>query len=146
MIAGDVLVGMDTVRPSRPATVDSPPPGEAAPVTAENLLCRNYDPFRRQSLTIDVVDGDGRPRFTARYSLRPGQVESVAGVLPPGTYEVTVGLRGGRRKTRQIRVGPAPEHTIHVEVGDGTLSLTEGLYGEQAGGATTRPTQFQASR
>jgi hypothetical protein len=53
----------------------------------------------------------------------------VRGALQPGTYEVTVGLGSRQRKTRSIRVGPAPEHTIHVEVGRGVISLTEGLYG-----------------
>ena len=101
----------------------------AEPVRSENVFCRNYDLSRRYAVDLTVVDGDGTVRYSDRVALRPGQVESVAGVLPAGNYYVTVDFERRRRKTRSICVSPDPDHTVHVEVGNGVVSLTEGLYG-----------------
>jgi hypothetical protein len=121
---------METRDPPDASAASAPGSDPQPPlVRTENVFCRNYDPYRRYHLRLAVADPDGEQRFAERYSFRPGQVESVSGVLEAGTYEVTVGLGSRQTKTRSVRVGPAPEHTIHVEVGNGVLSLTEGLYG-----------------
>lgn len=98
-------------------------------VRSENLFLRNYDPYSAYDVALTVRDEDEETVFEARYHFRPGQIQSVRGVLDSGEYEVTVVLDRDRRKTTTCRVGPDPEHTIHVEIGNGLASLTEGLYG-----------------
>lgn len=115
------------------STPDEVSPTDHAPnpeaVRSENLFVRNYDPYSAYDLDVIVRDEDEATVFEARYHFRPGQIQSVCGVLAPGEYEVTVVLDRDRRKTMTCRVGPDPEHTIHVEIGNGLASLTEGLYG-----------------
>jgi len=120
---------------ARPATDDEPrdaPRTDARPpveetVRTETLLLRNYDPHAAYDLSVAVGD-ETPPAFAARYHLRPGQIETVSGVLASGEYEVTVELHGHREKTAACRVGSAPEDTIHVEVGNGIVSVTQGLF------------------
>ncbi len=118
-------------RPARqcPSPSPSAPADRSDRVRSENVFCRNYDLYRRYTLAVTVRDGEDDARFEPAFVLRPGQAESVCGVLPAGTYGVTVAFEESRRKTRSLRVSPDPDHTIHVEVGNGVLSLTEGLYG-----------------
>jgi hypothetical protein len=97
-------------------------------VHSENLFIRNYDPYEAYDLTVSVSDTEA-PVFEERYFFQPGQIETVRGVLVPGEYEVTVELDNRRRKTATCRVGDSPHQTIHVEMGNGIVSLTEGLYG-----------------
>lgn len=97
-------------------------------VHSENLFIRNYDPYEAYDLTVAVSDAEGSV-FEERYFFQPGQIETVRGVLVPGEYEVTVELDNRRRKTATCRVGHSPHQTIHVEMGNGIVSLTEGLYG-----------------
>lgn len=108
---------------------DFPGGSDTAAVRTENVFVRNYDSSTTYDLAITVEDGGGQTRYEESYTVRPGQIESVCGVLPSGLYDVTVELGKLREKTRQCTVTQKPKHTIHVEVGNGILSLTEGLYG-----------------
>ena len=101
----------------------------SATVDTEDMHLRNYDPFCEYDLTVTVSDESGRRVFQRRYYFRPGEVESERDLLEPGTYEVTVELDNRRRETTTCRVGPDPDRTVHVELGNGTVSVTEGLYG-----------------
>ncbi len=100
-----------------------------ASVDTEDVYLRNYDPFSEYDVMVTVTDGNGESAFRRRYYFQPGEVKSERGLLEPGTYEVTVELDGRRRDTATCRVGPSPDRTVHVELGNGTVSLTEGLYG-----------------
>ena len=100
-----------------------------ASVDTEDVCLRNYDPFCEYDLTVTVTDANGESVFRQRYYFQPGEVKSERDVLEPGTYEVTVELDRRRRETATCRVGPSPDRTVHVELGNGTVSLTEGLYG-----------------
>lgn len=102
---------------------------DPAGVRSEDIFVRNYDPYWGYDLSIVVRDADGQPVFQREYFFRPGQIESVHGRLDPGAYEVTVELDGRREKTVSCRVGPDTAETIHVEIGNGLVSVTEGLFG-----------------
>ncbi|MEF8775470.1 MAG: hypothetical protein V5A43_03075 [Haloarculaceae archaeon] len=108
---------------------DSATGHEVESVESETIFLRNYDPYRAYDLEVSVVDGSGTEVFGGRYYFQPGQIESVRGGLDPGDYEVTVELDNRREKTVECTVDDAPEHTIHVEIGNGIASVTEGLYG-----------------
>ena len=99
------------------------------PLESETIFLRNYDPYRAYDLDLRVHDESGAEVFGGRYYFQPGQIESIRGALEPGAYEVTVVLDNRREKTVRCAVDEAPEHTIHVEVGNGIVSVTEGLFG-----------------
>lgn len=97
------------------------------PPRSEDIYMRNYDPYWGYDLEVTVRRSD-EAVFESSYYFQPGEIKSVGNVIPAGEYEVTVELDNHREKTTACRVSSAPDHTIHVELGNGTVSLTEGLY------------------
>lgn len=97
-------------------------------VGSEDLLVRNYDHRWGYDLAIEAVDPSGEVVFERSYYLQPGQVKSEMGVLDEGEYEIRAVLDNLQEATLSCRVDPEAEHTAVVEVGNGALSLTEGLY------------------
>ena len=119
-----------TPRPPRTPPEDDPEARLAGlPLESETVFLRNYDPYRAYDLELAVHDEAGAEVFGGRYYFLPGQIESVRGALEPGEYEVTAVLDNRREKTVACTVDDAPEHTIHVEVGNGIVSVTQGLFG-----------------
>ncbi len=94
---------------------------------AEEIHIRNFDVSRAYNLTVEVRE-NGRLVFANRYHLTPGETASELDRLPPGEYEITVELDGLRRQTVHCRIDETPERTALIQVGNGALSLTEGLY------------------
>jgi hypothetical protein len=96
-------------------------------VRSEDIYVRNYDSSRGYRLTVSVNSERGTTVFRERFYLRPGQVESLGGVLRAGSYRVAVTLDTDSEDEMDCRVGTAPAETIHVEIGNGIVTLTEGL-------------------
>jgi hypothetical protein len=94
----------------------------------EDVHIRNYDGREAHSLHVRMV-GDNGVVFEERYRLAPGGAESELGVVPAGEYDVEVELDGLRRRAGRCAVGEGPEHTVLVEMGNGTVSVTEGVVG-----------------
>jgi hypothetical protein len=65
--------------------------------------------------------------FEADYHLQPGDADSEVDALPAGTYEIRATLDNETRKTATCRIGSDPDRTAVIEVGNGVLSVTEGL-------------------
>ncbi|MEF8813784.1 MAG: hypothetical protein V5A55_08200 [Halovenus sp.] len=105
-------------------SANASPPGTRR---AEEIHVRNFDVSRTYHLTVEVRE-NGRLVFANRYHLSPGKTASERDRLPPGEYDITVELDGLRRQTVRCRIDGTPERTALVQVGNGTLSLTEGLY------------------
>lgn len=93
----------------------------------ENIHIRNFDVNRAYDLTVRVRD-DGEIVFASRYYLTPGKTEHELDRLRPGEYDVVVELDSHRRETARCAIGSSPDATALVEVGNGTVSVTEGLY------------------
>lgn len=93
----------------------------------EEVHVRNFDPRRTYDLSLAVRDDEG-VLLDETYTLPPGATRSELGVLPPGLYDVVVELGDGSRETARCAVGERAEHTVLVELGNGTASVTEGLY------------------
>jgi hypothetical protein len=53
---------------------------------------------------------------------------SEIGVLDPGEYRVTVTSEGTVQDSKTCSVGPSPAETVLIEVGNGLVSVSEGLY------------------
>jgi hypothetical protein len=99
------------------------------PETAtEDIHIRNYDTRESHTLWVRVVE-DGTCVFERSYRLRPGEAESELDALPEGEYDVEVELDGLRRRVGRCEVGEGPERTVLVEMGNGTVSVTEGVVG-----------------
>jgi len=94
---------------------------------SEEIHIRNFDVTRAYDLTIEVRDSQGLV-FANRYYLEPGATVSELGRLPPGVYDVRVELDGRRSVTCRCEIDDTPDRTALIEVGNGTVSVTEGLY------------------
>lgn len=94
---------------------------------SEDLHLRSYAHEWAYDVAVEVRTLDGDVVFEADYYLRPGDAESELDTLPAGEYEVRATLDNDRRETVRCRIGDAPEQTAVIEVGNGVLSLTEGL-------------------
>ena len=95
---------------------------------SEDIHLRNYDREWGYDLEVTVRGSGDEPVFESRYYCQPGEVIAVENVLAPGEYEVRVELDNRREVAAECRVSSAPDHTVRVELGNGTVSLSEGLY------------------
>jgi len=91
------------------------------------VTLRNYDHLVGYDLTLRLEASEGEEAFEKRYYLPPGEVTHSPDPVSPGEYEATVVCDGDRQATGHCRVGPRPEHTVVVEVGNGAVALTEGV-------------------
>ncbi|MFB6359961.1 MAG: hypothetical protein ABEH59_01415 [Halobacteriales archaeon] len=96
-------------------------------VGSEDIHVRNYDHQWGYDLTLEVFDADGEAVLETRYYLPPGQFESEINALPAGRYAVQATLDNRKDASAEVRIDTDVEHTLVVEVGNGALSLTEGL-------------------
>ncbi|MFB6301225.1 MAG: hypothetical protein ABEH65_13310 [Halobacteriales archaeon] len=96
---------------------------------SEEILIRSYDHRWAYDLEIEAVDAAGESIYRKRYYLQPGQIEGVRNELPTGEYELWITLDNTHHKTVDCRIGSAPEDTVVIEIGNGTMSITQGLYG-----------------
>ena len=114
-------------RTTRARTTGRHAPDSRAAARTEDLHLRSYAHEWAYDITVEVRTPDGDVAFAAEYYLRPGDAESEIDALPPGEYEIRATLDNDRRETATCRIGPEPDRTAVIEVGNGVLSLTEGL-------------------
>ena len=94
---------------------------------SEDLHVRNLDASRSYELMI-IVRTVEEPVITTRYQLSPGKRVSEFEQLPPGTYTVVAELRNKRRSTARCEIDDSPSGGALVEVGNGAVAVTDGLY------------------
>lgn len=102
-------------------------PARSEVVGSEDIHVRNYDPQWGYDLSIEVTDPGGDVVLEERYYLQPGGIESELDALPSGDYEVEANLDDLKQETLRCRIDEGPEHSVFIEIGNGALSLTEGL-------------------
>lgn len=113
----------------RSQSAESAPPrpaSEARPAVSDVHL-RNYDFDRGYDLRVVIFRGE-ETCVRETYHAGPGWSRSVHLDLPPDTYEVLVTLDGEKTRRSECALGPAPEDSLLVEFGNGSLALTQGLY------------------
>ena len=98
---------------------------------SEDIHVRNHDVTERHSVELVVRDEYGSRVFQNRYYLAPGQAESECDALGSGSYVVEVYCDGVRRQQRECHIGDQPDQTALVELGNGLVSVTEGVYGSR---------------
>jgi hypothetical protein len=94
---------------------------------SEDVHVRSYAHEWAYDVSVEIATPDGDVAFAADYYLQPGDAESELDALPPGEYEIRATLDNDTRRTATCQVGPSPARTAVIEVGNGVLSLTEGL-------------------
>lgn len=95
--------------------------------SSEAIHIRSYDHQWSYDLDVEVMTTDGEMVFRERYYLLPGHTESERSIVPPGDYELRVTLDNTHQERTECRIDSSPAHTAVVEVGNGAISLTEGL-------------------
>ncbi len=98
-----------------------------SPAYSEDIHIRNYDVERAYRVTVDVADGADKV-FSETYWLRSGAFLSEIDEIDPGEYEVTVDIDNGRSVTRTCQVDADLDHTVLIELGNGIVSVTQGVY------------------
>lgn len=108
------------------ATPDDRASTAAASAAIDAVHVRNYDHADAHSVRVTVVGPEGEARLTERCYLAPGQSREVSAELAPGRYHVAVSVDGLERVRAGCRIGPDPERTALVELGNGIVSVTAG--------------------
>jgi hypothetical protein len=93
----------------------------------EAIHVRNFDVMRSYDLTVQIRDSSGLV-FANRYYLTPGKTASEFGRMDAGEYEVHVELDSRRIERARCEIDDTPDGTARIEVGNGTVSVSEGLY------------------
>lgn len=102
-------------------------PDDRTAARSEDLHLRSYAHESAYDVAVEVITPDGDVAFEADYYLRPGDAESEVDALPAGEYEIRATLDNDRRETATCQIGADPDRTAVIEVGNGVLSLTQGL-------------------
>lgn len=96
-------------------------------VRDDALVIRNYDGRRAHDVTVRFLDADDEIALERSYALSPGDVVSVATRVERGVYRVEAHLEDGNFVGTECLVGAGPGETALVEVGNGLVSVSEGL-------------------
>jgi hypothetical protein len=94
----------------------------------EDILIRNYDHRSGYDLHLTVITHPDNTTFQKRYYLPPGAVVSECDLLRSIDCKITAVLDDVQEVSRHCQIDSSPDHTAVIEIGSGTLSLTEGLY------------------
>lgn len=97
-------------------------------VTDETIVVRNYD-ATSSSVRVTFTNADEDVVFSRTYALAPGEVVSTPTRLHRGVYHVVACQESadGARDGADCLIGSALAETAVVEVGNGIVSVTEGL-------------------
>lgn len=95
-------------------------------VRSEEIHIRNFDDTRSYDLTL-TVRLDGESALSDTYYLTPGRRISEIDRLPAGIYDITAELDNRQRETVRCEIGSTTRRTALVEVGNGIVSVTQGL-------------------
>lgn len=115
-----------TVHDSPDETFDEATP-TVSPAYSEDVHIRNYDVERAYRVTLALANDEGTA-FEESYWLRPGAFLSEVDEIDPGEYEVEVTLDNGRSVSRTCQVDTDHDHTVLVELGNGIVSVAQGVY------------------
>jgi len=92
------------------------------------ILLRNYDQQWGYELELEMIKAAGDSVFEKQYYLPPGHVASELEAVPAGEYEVRATLDNQKDETMECAIDADPRQTLVIEVGNGVLSLTQGLH------------------
>jgi hypothetical protein len=111
-------------------TADSTPAESAATraLSDESLVVRNHDSSETHNLRVTFVDHNGECAFDRTIPVAPLETVSIETRLDRGVYRVEVRLEDGETASSECLIGSDPGECALVEVGNGIVSVVEGLF------------------
>lgn len=103
-------------------------------VTDESIVLKNYDGTTTHSVTVRLRDSDGSVAFERTCELGPSTTASIQTRLLRGVYIVEARREHESTSTddpgdsRPVLIGSAPDETALVELGNGLVSVSEGVF------------------
>jgi hypothetical protein len=95
---------------------------------SEDIHIRNYDTNDPHRIKVALRDKNGQQVFENKYVVRPQGIKSVSDAFKPGTYVISVQCDDIHEEQLEIDIGTQPEKTAVIELGNGILSITQGLF------------------
>lgn len=96
-------------------------------VSEESLVLRNYDSETTHEVGVRFLDAEDETAFRQTFTLAPQATVSVCMRLPRAVYRVEVDL-DDCSTSAECLVGSGPDETALVEVGNGLVSVAEGVF------------------
>jgi len=96
-------------------------------VSEECLTIRNYDSHLSHGVTVRFFDANDDIAFERSYELSPLDVVSVSQRLERAVYRVDAVVDGDTHVDAECLIGSGPNETALVEIGNGLLSVTDGV-------------------
>ena len=95
----------------------------------EDIHIRNYDFRQGYDLELTVINTQTEQTvYDDRFYFQPGQDKSLQNLLDAGIYRVSVQLDDGETKLMTCEIDTFPQGGILIELGNGQVSVTEGIY------------------
>lgn len=109
---------------------DSTPTASAGAraITDESLVVRNHDSSETHDLQVTLVDHRGELAFDRTLSVAPLETVSIETRLDRAVYRVEARLEAGAAASSECLIGSDPDECALVEVGNGIVSVVEGLF------------------
>lgn len=115
------------MREQRATRHDGPTDSEPPIVNEECLTLRNYDSERSHVVQVKFLDANEDVAFERYYTLAPLGVVSVSERLERAVYRVDAEVDAAESASAECLVGSGPGETALVEIGNGLVSVTEGV-------------------
>jgi hypothetical protein len=96
-------------------------------VSDESIVLRNYDSETTHEVAVELRNADDEIAFQHTYTLTPQTVTSIQTRLPRAVYRVEVRVDGADSSSADCLVGSGPSETALAEVGNGLVSVAEGV-------------------
>lgn len=100
---------------------------EAADVGGEGLVIRNYDGNTIHEVDVRLTNPSDDVVHHETYRVPPRSVRSIAVQLPRDTYVAEAQTDNGS-ESQVCLIGPAIDEMALVELGNGLVSVADGLY------------------
>lgn len=97
-------------------------------VSDETIVLRNYDGELTHEVVVELRNADDEIALQKTYTLTPQTVTSIQTRLPRAVYNVDVRVAGTDSSSADCLVGSGPSETALVEVGNGLVSVAEGVF------------------
>lgn len=110
-------------RPPRAAADES----EQSPPSGEAVVVRNYDSSVEHHVTVRLLDRNDELVVSRTKPVPPQSVVSLSAELDRGVYRVHVRVDDERLTTAECVVGSGPTETALVELGNGVVSVVDGI-------------------
>lgn len=96
-------------------------------IDTHGIVLRNYDHKHAHELSVAMYNSSGAIVYDETLAIKPLDTVTVRPVITPDTYRVTVKSDGERAASERCLIGSPGGEAALIEVGNGVISLTDGL-------------------